>query len=135
MDHGWLSVLPPLIAIGLALVARQVVLALLLGVWVGAVIIHGDPLTAFLRLGDHYLVDALADRSHASIVLFSTILGGMCDRCFSAHINRKKSKCDYFFDRLLSKLEISQLQEKVNQEIEKDHRIVIEKLSKAKNYF
>lgn len=77
MDHGWLSVLPPLIAIGLALVARQVVLALLLGVWVGAFIIHGDPLTAFLRLGDHYLVDALADRSHASIVLFSTILGGM----------------------------------------------------------
>lgn len=54
-----------------------------------------------------------------------------CDRCFSAHLNRKKSKCDYLFDRLLSKLEISQLQEKVNQEIEKDHWIVIENLSKA----
>lgn len=77
MDHGWLSILPPLIAIGLALAARQVVLALLLGVWVGAGILYGDPLTAFLRLGDHYLVSALADRSHASIVLFSTILGGM----------------------------------------------------------
>ena len=75
--HGWLSVLPPLLAIGLALVTRQVIVALVLGVWVGALIVEGDPFTAFLRLGDRYLVDALADRSHAAIVLFSTILGGM----------------------------------------------------------
>ena len=40
-------------------------------------IIDGNPFTAFLRLGDRYLVDALADRSHASILIFSSILGGM----------------------------------------------------------
>jgi len=78
MDAGWLSILPPLLAIGLALAFRQVVLSLLLGVFVGALILAGgDPLTAFQRLGDTYLVDALADRSHAAIVLFSTILYGM----------------------------------------------------------
>lgn len=75
--HGWLSVLPPVLAIGLALATRQVVVALLLGVWVGASLVEGNPFGGFLRLGDRYLTDALADRSHASIVIFTTILGGM----------------------------------------------------------
>ena len=74
---GWLSVLPPVLAIGLALATRQVIVALLLGVWLGAAIAEGNPATAFLRVGDKYLTGALADASHASIILFSSILGGM----------------------------------------------------------
>ncbi len=78
MDHGWLSLLPPLLAIGLALVARQVVLSLLLGVFVGCLILADwNPLAAFMTLADHYLVEALADHGHAAIVLFSLTLGGM----------------------------------------------------------
>ena len=78
MDYGWLSLLPPLLAISLALAARQVVLSLLLGVYVGALILaDGHPLTAFTHLADGLLVDALADRSHAAIILFSLTLGGM----------------------------------------------------------
>ncbi len=77
-DATWLSVLPPLLAIGLALISRQVILSLLLGVWIGCLVIaDGNPLVAFQRLGDTYLVDALADRSHAAILIFSTTLGGM----------------------------------------------------------
>lgn len=77
-DATWLSLLPPLLAIGLALVTRQVILSLLLGVWIGCLVLaDGNPLVAFQRLGDTYLVDALADRSHAAILLFSTTLGGM----------------------------------------------------------
>ncbi len=53
-----------------------------------------------------------------------------CNRCFSAHINKKKSKCDYHFDRPLTEIEINELQEKVNQEIEKDHPVIIEMVSK-----
>ncbi|MCP4570720.1 MAG: Na+/H+ antiporter NhaC family protein [bacterium] len=75
--RGWVSVIPPLLAIGLALVARQVVVALLAGLWVGATLVAGDPFQGFLRLGDRYLVGALADDSHAAILVFSTILGGM----------------------------------------------------------
>ncbi len=74
---SWLSILPPVLAIGLALWTRQVVVALMLGVWTGAVLLTGNPFTAALRVGDQYLVGALADRDHAAIVLFSTILGGM----------------------------------------------------------
>ncbi len=76
-DYGWLSVVPPVLAIGMALVTRQVVVALLLGVFCGSLIITGNPGTAFLRVGETYLVGALADKSHASILLFSSILGGM----------------------------------------------------------
>jgi len=75
--RGWLSVVPPLLAITLALALRQVVVALLLGLWVGAAIVAGNPWTAFLRVGDTYLVGALADDSHAAIIMFSTLLGGM----------------------------------------------------------
>ncbi len=75
---GWLSVLPPLAAILLALWTRQVLLALMCGVWLGAWILHAwNPLVAFLRVGDRFLVGALADRGHAAIVLFSLLLGGM----------------------------------------------------------
>jgi len=76
-NHGWLSVVPPVLAIGLALITRQVVVALVLGVYIGAVIVAGNFFTGFLRMGDTYLVGSLADSSHAAIVLFSTILGGM----------------------------------------------------------
>jgi len=65
------------LAIGLALWKRQVLVSLLLGLFTGVLILEGNLLTAFLRLGDQYLVGALADDSHASILMFSTILGGM----------------------------------------------------------
>ena len=74
---GWLSVVPPVLAIALALLTRQVIVSLLLGIWVGALILERNLGTAFLRVGDTYLVEAIADKSHASIILFSTVLGGM----------------------------------------------------------
>ena len=43
-----------------------------------------------------------------------------CGRCFSAHIERKKSKCDYHFDHALSKHEIDEIQRRVNLVIQND---------------
>ena len=37
-----------------------------------------------------------------------------CGRAFSAHIEKKKSKCDYRFDHNLSENEIKEIEEKVN---------------------
>ncbi len=54
-----------------------------------------------------------------------------CDRCFSAHINRKKSKCDYYFDRPLSNHEVQKIEGEVNRVIQKDYPVVIEQMSKA----
>lgn len=75
---AWLALLPPLLAIVLALLLRQVVLALVAGVWVGAWVAGGfDLLAASLRVVDRYVVGAVADRDHASILVFSLLLGGM----------------------------------------------------------
>jgi Ser-tRNA(Ala) deacylase AlaX len=41
-----------------------------------------------------------------------------CGRCFNAHIERKKSKCDYHFHKALSPTEIEEIQTRVNQIIE-----------------
>jgi misacylated tRNA(Ala) deacylase len=41
-------------------------------------------------------------------------------RCFSAHIEKKKSKVDYHFERNLLAIEVEQLQNRVNKIIEAD---------------
>ena len=78
---GWLSILPPLLAIALALIYRRVVPALFFGVWVGAMVAIGyTPWAALKGLLDTmqvYLLGALANESHAAIILFSLMIGGM----------------------------------------------------------
>jgi len=82
LEHaGWISILPPLVAIGLALLLRQVIPALFLGIWIGAWAIadfslHGVG-TATLRVVDTYILQALAEPDHASVMLFTLLVGGM----------------------------------------------------------
>jgi Na+/H+ antiporter NhaC len=74
---GWITLLPPLIAILLALLFRQVIPALAAGIWAGAWICYAGPFTGALRAIDHYIIKALADSDHVSIIIFSLLLGGM----------------------------------------------------------
>ena len=75
---AWTSILPPLLAIALALLFRHVLVALVLGVWLGAFLLSDlAPLASFARLLDTYIVHAIADPGHASILVFSLLLGGM----------------------------------------------------------
>jgi hypothetical protein len=56
--------------------APQVIVALLLGVFGGCLLLHrGNILLAAARTFDSYFVDALADRDHAGVVLFTLLLG------------------------------------------------------------
>jgi Na+/H+ antiporter NhaC len=78
VEPGWLSLLPPLVAIILALVFREVVLSLFVGVWFGALIVaHWNPITATMISVDRFVVEGLADTDKISIVVFSLLLGGM----------------------------------------------------------
>ncbi|MBW2564099.1 MAG: hypothetical protein JRE29_08725, partial [Deltaproteobacteria bacterium] len=43
-----------------------------------------------------------------------------CGRCFTAHIGRKKSKCDYHFDHALTEEEVAEIQSRVNSVIDSD---------------
>jgi len=58
-------------------------------------------------------------------------------RSFSAHIEKKKSKCDYHFNRNLTAEEISNIEKKVNEIITADLNIYEEFLTReeAKNNF
>jgi Na+/H+ antiporter NhaC len=79
VEPGWLSLLPPLIAIAFALIFREVVLSLFAGVWLGALLLTGwDPFAATLRTVDTHILGAVAeDADHISIIVFSLLLGGM----------------------------------------------------------
>ncbi len=75
---GWFSVLPPILAILLALIFREVITALFAGVWLGALAVAGfNPLKATGRLIDQFVVPAIADADHVAILVFSLLLGGM----------------------------------------------------------
>jgi len=54
-----------------------------------------------------------------------------CGRCFNAHIEKKKSKCDYRFDRPLSQKEIQEIQTRVNQIIAEDLPVTEKVISKS----
>lgn len=75
---GWVSLLPPLFAVLLAILFRQVILALVLGIWLGATFLYDfNPLIGLFRTLDHYIVFAYADTQHVFIICFSLLLGGM----------------------------------------------------------
>ncbi len=49
-----------------------------------------------------------------------------CERSFSNHIEKKKSKCDYHFNRNLSETEIVEIQLRVNEVIRENFEIIEE---------
>jgi len=72
------SLLPPLVAITLALMVREVIASLVVGVWLGTTMLaDGNPLAGFLRVADTSVRNALTDSDHVSIIVFSMLLGGM----------------------------------------------------------
>ncbi|MCF8372635.1 MAG: hypothetical protein K9H64_13480 [Bacteroidales bacterium] len=81
----WISILPPLIAIVLALLFREVFTALILGILFGAAtIFYFQGSSVFLALFqglfalvDTYILQALNSSSHLSIILFSMLIGAM----------------------------------------------------------
>jgi len=81
----WMSVLPPLIAILFALVFKEVYSALLAGLLVGTTILHfyaGSSLIiavfqGIFSIADTYLIEAMIDRGHLSIIVFSMLIGAM----------------------------------------------------------
>ena len=53
-----------------------------------------------------------------------------CGRSFSNHIEKKKSKCDYHFDRNLTQAEIEEIESRVNDVVQQDMNVSEEFYSK-----
>ena len=76
----WFSLLPPILAIALALIFREVITALFAGVWLGALAVAGfNPVVGTWRLIDQFVVPGLAntDDGHTQVVVFTLLLGAM----------------------------------------------------------
>lgn len=81
----WLSILPPLIAIVMALLLKEVISALFFGVLSGTFIMAlysgQEPGTALgsglLRVMDTYIVGSIYDLDHVMIIVFTLTIGGM----------------------------------------------------------
>ncbi len=80
----WLSIIPPLIAILLALLFKEVVSSLFVGILSGAFIAGGMRLDGIYYLlqtiwdvSAGYFIRALNDSGHLSVILFSLLIGGM----------------------------------------------------------
>ena len=71
-EFGALSVVPPLLAIVLAILTRKAVLSLFLGIWSGAVIYTGG--LGIVQTFE-WIVAAVADEFHATIIVFTLLLG------------------------------------------------------------
>ncbi|MBT9546077.1 MAG: Na+/H+ antiporter NhaC family protein [Candidatus Sericytochromatia bacterium] len=74
----WLSVLPPLVAVVLALLLHRLVLALFAGLFFGALIFQNlNPITTLSETFGNYLWHAVSDAFHIKVIIFAAVLVGM----------------------------------------------------------
>lgn len=78
MTHpGWVSLLPPLLAIVLAIWTRHVYLSLAAGLWAGATVLSGWNPVAGLGGAIERLVAVFADAGNTRVILFTMVIGAL----------------------------------------------------------
>ena len=77
MEYGFLSVIPPIVAIILALRTKQVYIALLFGIWFSWLIIEGwNPLTGTLAMIEG-MVNVFQSKGNTRTIMFSALVGAL----------------------------------------------------------
>ena len=77
LKPGAFTLIPALVAIFLAIVTREVLLALFAGVWAGVFLLTDDWLETSMRVIDTWIIEAAADTDHFKILTFTSVLGGV----------------------------------------------------------
>jgi Na+/H+ antiporter NhaC len=85
ISANFTALLPSLIAIGFALLTRQTLLAMFMGIWFGAWLVEGSSLfglvTSLIQTIDTYIMQAIVPQDgnsdHFAIVVFSILTGAM----------------------------------------------------------
>lgn len=77
MEFGWLSVLPPLLAIILAIKTRQVFISLFLGILSGWIIISDGNIFSGTADAIQALVNVFKDEGNTKVVIFSALVGAL----------------------------------------------------------
>ena len=75
--YGWISIIPPVVAIILAIKTKQVYPSLFLGIWLGWTAIHSwNPLVG-LRYALEAAVDIFKDSGNTKVIIFSMMVGAL----------------------------------------------------------
>src|SRR5690625_774876 len=77
LSYGWLSILPPLIAIGLAILTRQVVISLLAGVWAGWLIMADGNIFVGTRETIDAIIAVFGEAWQTRVILFTLLMGSL----------------------------------------------------------
>jgi len=78
MEPGLLSLLPPLIAIVIAVLTRSVTPALFLGVWLGATMLTGwNPLMGLYTAFSDFIIPSVGNEDNATILIYCAFFGGL----------------------------------------------------------
>ncbi len=76
-EVSWMSVIPPLLAIILAIVTRQVIISLSIGIWIGFCILESvNPLSG-LALALDGVINVFSDAGDTRVLVFTLIIGGL----------------------------------------------------------
>ena len=75
-DYGVWSIVPPILAIVLAIATRQVFVSLAAGIWIGYVIIEASPLSGTMA-ALQACVDVFSDGDNTRVILFSLLVGSL----------------------------------------------------------
>ncbi len=76
MEFGILSLLPPVIAIVLALITRNVLPALFAGVWLGATMINGwNPFLGLYKTFSDFIIPSAGDPWNATVLIYCGLFG------------------------------------------------------------
>lgn len=76
--YGFISILPALLAIILAISTRQVIVSLFISVWLGATFLNGfNPGLGLLRSIDQFILNSVADSWYAGLLIFTMLIAGM----------------------------------------------------------
>lgn len=78
MDHmSWVSLIPPIIAVVLAIVTKNVVVSLFSGVYIGVLIlVGGRPLEATMEVIGNFIFPQVADSYNAAVLVLLFFIGG-----------------------------------------------------------
>ncbi|MBT8380702.1 MAG: sodium:solute symporter [Ignavibacteria bacterium] len=77
MEYGWLSIIPPLLAILLAIKTRQVFLSLFLGIIAGWIIISDGNVLRGIELSVQSVVDVFKDAGNTRVIIFCALVGSL----------------------------------------------------------
>ena len=76
-EPSWLSLLPPVLAISLALGTKQVILSLFAGIWMGFTLLNDFNPIRGVAAGLDGVVNVFSDASDAKVLIFTLLIGSL----------------------------------------------------------